>query len=222
MLDEAMLNKLETVGYHTPPPPHKSAPGHTGLMVLLHQQPIETDFDPQSIHLKVHNWDGTVHWTTFEIDTAFPSERSICPGKAIVSSRSGDEVSFFVFGGKLEGMLMAGKTLYSVQSSAPILSLTHQIHDVDTQLAVEAEALLAQVQAELGWPDQPYWHRLIEIDPFQLYIASINTILNRYELSAALRQAEHHYYEALKEEKVRLIQTQKWPDPVPTLHELLH
>jgi hypothetical protein len=221
MLNQAILDKLETAGYHTPPPSYKSAPGHNGLIVLLHQKPMGTSFDPQSLHLKVHNWDDTIHWTTFEIDTAFPSERSICPGKAVVASRSGDEVSFFVFGGKLEGMFMSDRTFYSVQSDAPILSLTQHTHDVDTQLAFDVEALLAQEQAELGWKDQFYWQHLMAIDPFQLYVTSINTVLNRYEASPALRQAEYHYYEMLKEERERLTQAQKWPDPVPTLSELL-
>ena len=70
-MDVTRLKKLENLGYYTLPPRHEHCLGYTGLLILMRHEPIarQVAFDPRIIHLRLLDWDGKAHLTTFKNTT---------------------------------------------------------------------------------------------------------------------------------------------------------
>ncbi|MCA9936028.1 MAG: hypothetical protein H6662_01810 [Ardenticatenaceae bacterium] len=222
-MDTSLLNKLENLGYYTLPQRHEHCIGHTGLLILMRRQPSagQVTFDPQTIHLRLLDWDGKAHWTTFKANTPFPMSRIICPGVISVQAQNGERATFFVFGGSLEARDESpGEKVYSLRSSAPVLNLSTTNTTAD-RLAAEVEALWAKLQSSWAMSDEAFWHQLTKVYPFRLFVATIQTILNQYEQTPELHtgQQQELYY-GLLHEKTWLQETGQWPEPVPTLEDL--
>lgn len=224
-MNTALLNKLETLGYHTLPPRHENCVGHTGLLILLRRQPPTqaVAFNPQTIHMRLLDWDGRAHWTTFKATSPFPMSRVVCPGLITIQDQTGQEARFFVFGGSLEARDEApGEKVYSLRSSAPVLELSSAKATVADQLALEMETLLARLRETWNMDEEIFWHHLTKVYPFHLFVASLQDILGRYEARAdmANRPLPQALWHALKHEKTWLQESSQWPDPLPTLADL--
>lgn len=224
-MNTSLLNKLETLGYYTLPPRHENCVGHTGLLILMRRRPPseQVAFDPQTIHLRLLDWDGKAHWTTFKATTPFPMSRVVCPGLITIRDQNGEEARFFIFGGSLEARDEApGEKVYSMRSSAPVLELTAEKTTAADQLAAEVEVLWARLQASWEMDDEAFWHHLTKIYPFHLFVASLQDILDRLEQMPDLHTSQQRQalYHGLKHEKSWLQETGQWPEPVPTLADL--
>lgn len=222
-MDTSLLNKLETLGYYTLPQRHAHCIGHTGLLVLMRQQAAagQVAFDPQTIHLRLLDWDGKAHWTTFKATSPFPMSRIVCPGLITVRDQSGEEARFFVFGGSLEARDESpGEKVYSLRSSAPVLKLTSEKTTTADQLTSEVEALWARLQASWGMGDEAFWHHLTKVYPFRLFVASLQDVLNQYEAMPDTSLQQQALRHGLRHEKAWLQETGQWPEPTPTLADL--
>ena len=224
-MNTSLLNKLETLGYYTLPPRHENCVGHTGLLILLWRQPPTqaVAFNPQTIHMRLLDWDGKAHWTTFKATSPFPMSRVVCPGLITIRDQAGQEARFFVFGGSLEARDEApGEKVYSLRSSAPVLELTSEKTTVTDQLALQMETLFARLRETWNMDDEVFWHHLTKVYPFHLFVASAQEMLTRYEGQPELHAhpLQQALYHALKHEKSWLQETGQWPDPVPTLADL--
>ncbi|MCA9944254.1 MAG: hypothetical protein KC449_12280 [Anaerolineales bacterium] len=224
-MNTSLLTKLETLGYYTLPPRHENCVGHTGLLILMRRQsPREqVAFEPQTIHLRLLDWDGKAHWTVFKATTPFPMSRVVCPGRIIIRNQNGEEARFFIFGGSLEARDEApGEKVYSLRSSAPVLEVTTGKTTAADLLASEVEAVLARLQASWGMGDEAFWHHLTKLYPFQLFVTLLQEILARYETESELQTDEQWQalVHALKHEKSWLIETGQWPEKTSTLADL--
>lgn len=225
MIDTSLLEKLEKLGYYALPLRHQHCVGHIGLLILMRREPAEkrVDFDPQTIHLRLLNWDGKAHWTTFKAKTPFPMSRVICPGSVTIQDLNGQRATFFVFGGSMEALdASPNEKVYSIRSPAPILALMAAESTTANQLAIEAEALFAELQISWEMDDETFWRQLTRIDSFRLFVAVSQAILNHYEQMPDLHTSQYRQalYHALQLEKSWLQQAGQWPDPVPSLDEL--
>lgn len=225
MIDTSLLNKLENLGYYALPPRHKHCVGHIGLLILLRHEPAEKQvvFDPQTIHLRLLNWDSKAHWTTFKATTPFPMSRVICPGPITIQDWIGQRATFFVFGGSMDELdVSPSEKVYSLRSSAPILELTAAETTLANQLATEVEVLWAELQMSWGMNDEAFWHQLTRFDPVRLFVASSQAILNHYEQMPDLHtnQQRQALYHALQYEKSWLQQAGQWPELAPSMAEL--
>jgi hypothetical protein len=225
MIEISLLEKLENLGYFALPLRHQRCVGHIGLLTLLRREPAErvVDFDPQAIHLRLLNWDSKAHWTTFKATTPFPMSRVICPGSLTIQDWNGQRATFFVFGGSMEALdVSPDEKVYSIRSPAPVLELTAAESTIADQLAIEVEALWAELQISWGMDDEAFWRQLTRIDSFRLFVAISQAILNHYEQMPDLYTSQNRQalYHALQLEKSWLQQAGQWPDPVPSLDEL--
>jgi hypothetical protein len=222
MIDKLILKKLENLGFYSLPPRHEHCVGHIGLLILLRHEPTEKQvtFDPQTIHLRLLNWDRKAHWTTFKATTPFPMSRVICPGPIIIQDWNGQRATFFIFGGSMEELdIPSNERVYSLKSSAPVLELSVSETTLANQLATEVEALWAQLQMSWGMDDEAFWHQLTRIAPVRLFVASAQAILNHFEQMPDLytNQQRQALYHALQLEKSWLQQTAQWPESAPSL-----
>lgn len=219
-MEQSLLHKLETWGHYALPRPHKGSPGHTGLLILLRLQPGGRHFDPQSIHIRLQNWDNTPHWTTLAADTEFQQSRRVHPGKLTIQERDGDRVEFFTFGGTLEAEALPGEMVYSLRSSAPILALTMDTETAVDQLAAETQALFAKIEAQHNWREQTLLAKALVYSPEQLYLAMLTTLWRQDEATAVLRQSHPALHHLLAAEKAWFNENDNWSDLQPTLVDL--
>ncbi len=224
-MDTSLLNTLENLGYYTLPPRHEHCIGYTGLLILMRHEPIskQVAFDPRVTRLRLLDWDGKAHWTTFKVTTPFPMSRVVCPGPITIQDRDGQRATFFTFGGSMEARdETPNEKVYSLRSSAPVLELTSTKTTPANQLASEVEALWAELQMSWGMEDEKFWRKLTKTRPFHLYVATLQAILDHYEQITDLhtspqQQALHH---ALLLEKSWLEGTDQWPESPPKLADL--
>jgi hypothetical protein len=130
-------------------------------------------------------------------------------------------VQFFTFGASLEAAHITGETVCSLRSRAPVLRITGPQYTVPDQLAFETEVMLAELKARWIPNEEGFTRRLAKVEPFELYTASLQSILVRYRQSQPLREMFHDLYGALVEEKGRLIKTAQWPATPRTMEDLL-
>lgn len=224
-MDATQLNKLENLGYYTLPPRHKQCIGYTGLLILMRHEPIaqQVAFDPRTIHMRLLDWDGKAHLTTFKNTTPFPLSRIVCPSTITVQDRGGQRATFFVFGGSLEAHdETTNEKVYTLRSTAPVLELTAGQITPANQFANEVEALWAEMQMSWGMDDEIFWRHLTKVHPFHLYAASLQAVLDHYEQVSSLhtsaqQQALHH---VLQTEKSWLQDAGQWPEVTPKLADL--
>jgi len=224
-MDAKQLYKLEDLGYYTLPPRHEHCIGHSGLLILMRREPItrKVTFDPRIIHMRLLNWDGKAHLTTVKNTTPFPMSRIVCPSTIIIQDRGGQRATFFVFGGSLEAHdETANEKVYELYSTAPVLELTASKTTPVNQFANEVEALWAELKISWGMDDEFFWRQLTKANPFQLYAASLQAILEHYDKVSSLHTSlqQQTLHRVLQSEKSWLQKAGEWPKPSLTLANL--
>jgi hypothetical protein len=225
MEEQPILHLMENWGYYLLPKSHPDSPGYTGLLVAIRKQPTEKHFDPQAVRLRLRDKYGEARWTTLRLYSPreLPIEASlhVCPGEVMLRDRTGKRENFFVFGGSLEAVHVPSETVYSFRSPAPMLRLSGDPGSVPDQLFSETEALIGELQARWGSDEEGFSHRLAQVDPLQLYVATLETILAHYEQDDTLQESFQEFYLALRSEKGWLIERGRWPITPSRLEELL-
>ncbi len=224
-MDAKQLHKLEDLGYYALPPRHEHCIGHTGLLILMRHEPIarQVIFDPHTIHMRLLDWDGKAHLTTVKNTTSFPMSRIVCPSTITIQDQNGQRATFFAFGGSLEAHdETANEKVYTLHSTAPVLELTAGKTTAVNQFANEVEALWAELQMSWGMDDEKFWRHLTKVQPFRLYVASLQAILDHYDKVSSLHASpqQQSLRHMLQSEKSWLQEAGQWPDPTPTLADL--
>lgn len=221
MDESSLLRQVASWGYYLLPRSHPHSPGHPGLLIAIRQTPTEMHFDPETVQLHLCGSDGGSEAVTLTLTSSLPGSSRVCPGMVSLHDRVDKRADFFVFGGSLEASFHPGETVYALRSPAPILAVTEDSRTISGQLACETQAKLAGIQSRWGAYDKAFEQRLAQVDPVELYQASLHSILQRYEKAPALRQSFPGFYTALSHEKQWLAQAQQWPAHPVGLDELL-
>jgi hypothetical protein len=219
--EQSLSNIMEDLGYYLLSPSHCDSPGYTGLLVAIRKQPTGTHYDPKTLRLPLRDAKRTVDWRTLSWLSPAADSSQVCPGRAILSDRFDERIEFFTFGGLLEVTCEPGEMMYLLRSAAPILQLTAPEETIPDQMAAETESLIAEAHARWGRNDEGFSRRLAEVDPFRFYLASLHSILLRYEHVDALELTYHVFCEALNREKNWLVAEGLWPANPPMLEDLL-
>ena len=226
MEEQSILHLMENWGYYLLPKSHPDSPGYTGLLVAIRKQPTEKHFDPRSMRLRLRDKYDEAKWTTLRLHSPaeLPIKASIrvCPGEVMLRDRTDKRVDFFIFGGSLEAVAVPGETVYSLRSPAPILRLTDDLESVPDQLASETQAFMGELEVRWGSDEEGFAHRLVRVDPLQFYLATLQSLLARYEQDQhILQDTFHEFYLALRNEKQWLMEREQWPPTLLRLEELL-
>ena len=78
-------------------------------------------------------------------------------------------------------------------------------------MASETEALIGELEVRWGSDEEGFTRRLTQVDPLQFYVATLGSILARYEQDHTLQETFHEFYLALRNEKGRLLERGQWP-----------
>ena len=221
---EDILQRMEDWGYLPLHKPHPHSPGYRQLLVALRRKPTEKHFDPEEIRLWLRDEYGSAQQTALALDPLLkpsPELKRVCPGPITLHDRKEKRVDFFTFGGTLNVIFGSGEVVCSFRSPAPIIRVAAPPEDGPSRMAVEAEALIGEIHARWGVEDEEYLRRLAEVDPFQLYLAAVNSMLARFEAHPTLQEGDPELHLLLHAEKDWLTETGQWPEDPPTLESLL-
>jgi hypothetical protein len=222
MDEQSLLELMRNWGYYSPSRSHRDSPGYTGLLIAIRQQPTGKHFDPHKLQLRLRDAKGVVKWRTLDWLTPLKASAHACPGRLILRDRFDKSVEFFTFGGSLEVTSGPGEMVYSLHSPAPIFELTDRSETVPDQLAAETESLMGEIEAaRWALDEEGFNQRLAEVDPFQFYLASLQSILLHYEHSQGLEQAFPKFLDALHREREWLAGEGLWPVNPPVLEDFL-
>ena len=114
---------IGTLGYRLLPPAHRGSPGGGGLLVAILKEPTRKHFDPTTLYLRLQDRRGVAKWRSLSLQAPEPDSDRVCPGRLILSDRSGKCVEFFAFGGSLEAIPVQDACVYELRSPAPVLEL---------------------------------------------------------------------------------------------------
>jgi hypothetical protein len=162
------------LGYTFYPPRHHHDPGHPRLDITLRASPTELHFDPEKVELhivspteRIENLSVTHPWTGIR-------DFQVYPGRIVLRDRVDKTAKAFTFGGRLEIHPEDKQTVCTIQSNAPILSLTID-RSLAVMLAEEVEIMLAERRAAWANDISSFEDRLKSIDPSTFYLATLNT-----------------------------------------------
>ncbi len=219
MDEQVVLKKMGDWGYYVLPQEQLHRMGCRGLLVALRDKPSRVHFDPETLHLHLKEEDQAVG-VTLTFESPVHESQVVCPGQVTLNDRFNKHIDFFTFGGSLQAYADPTEVVYTLESPAPVLELTGEIENLPDQFAAEVEMMLGVFQARWGTDDRGFAQRLAELDPFQFYSASLESILKRYDRAHELRDTYHPLYEALHHEKEWLIKAGQWPHHEITLGQL--
>ena len=226
-----VLELMKEWGYLLRDRPHPASPGYAELLVALRPEPTGVHFDPKTLQLVLHDEELQIaRRTTLSLD---PLTREmlrpgrVCPGLVVIGDHLGKRVEFFTFGGTLdvvEGEEERGEVVVCVvRSPVPLLRMTELPEEeaVAGRLGAEIEALMGELRARWGTDDEEYCRRLTQSDPFDFYVSSLHSLLERYDDHPVLQQEDPALYNLLLDEKQWLERKGRWPKGPVTLEGLL-
>lgn len=222
-MDEHSLAELiKNKGYLLLSKAHPKSPGYTGLVIGLREHPSEKRFDPVALHLHlVDDESGVCHRTTLRHSNSCKVVRHVCPGQVTLVDQADSAIDFFTFGGSLECTSLHTDFVYELKSPAPILDLRGSIESFPDQLAAETEALIAEVKVKWQSDEEGFLLRLGQVDPFKLYVSSIESILAHYHHTKSLMDVFREFSDFLHWERRWLQTNGLWPRDVTTIESLI-
>ena len=187
-------------GYWYCPPQSEGAPAGNRLEVILFAKPTGQHFDPHFVNLLVNSGD-LVETVRFHHPWGFGDEYQVCPGRVEMVDWAGKEEEAFTFGGHFSLEEHDDWTRGVLESPAPILAIS-DVDPIKRLWIEEVEILLAERRAAFVGDPIQFERRLANAKPFDLYVACLNAISQKFK-------AMHHLQEPQILELLQLIQTEK-------------
>jgi hypothetical protein len=170
----------QKLGYRFSPPESNHAPGGSRLEVLFNDSPTEHHFDPEKLHLNVKSKTGVSESLTIRHPWVYGHTYQALAGSIELTDRFGRKVEAFTFGGSLKIESQDTLTVCILESPAPILKMS--LEDPILMMFIEEiEILFAKQRAALLSKPYIYEKKLVKADPFNLYQASLNTLIDEFE-----------------------------------------
>lgn len=223
IVPEALFNFMQDWGYYLLPKTHPDSPGFQGLIVAIREKADPRHFNPVMARLQL-GLSGAPgqKWETLRLRPLFHERRALYPGFIILVDEAEREQQFFTFGGSIEVAQREGETIYLIRSPAPVLLMGRPViedEQASEQFAEEFEMALARAHAWWRTNDQGFADRLMQTDPWQLYLACLNEILLKTASHEHLHTRE--FIRQARSERDWLSDAGRWPAYPPSVEYLL-
>ena len=149
------------------------------LDVFISSTPTEKHFDVYRLRIIAKDPHGKIENYSIVHPWHYSKEAAVCAGLVILEDRTGAREEAFTFGGTLTIKVQDLQTDCSLSSPAPILEISHASSS-DKLFIEEVELLLAEYRVKFTAP-LAFEEKLFEIDPFDLYIACLYRIIDKFE-----------------------------------------
>ncbi len=172
----------------------QDALGHRALNVNVYRTPTGRHFDPDRLAFPTVNAGGALTNVTITHPWRGRDRLRVVVGDIIIRDRRQKRVEAFTFGGEATFRLLPDRTYCSFTSPVPFLQRAPGVsmHDPDSVLVEEIEALLARRHAAWRGDDAGFAQRLAAMDPTVLYVASLKA-LEAYFAAMPAGQRGRHY-----------------------------
>lgn len=217
------LPYIEALGYAFSPPCSPDYPMYHQLDVFVHAQPTERHFDPEVVLFKVTSRIWGTEWLKVRHPWQREEEQHVLPSCVVMRDRVDKVVEAFTFGGKLQIVSDEDRTRCTLNSPAPILPLNDG-SSVATIFAEEVEILLAERRAvwDVAHPKAPFEERLAKVDPFALYLTSLDILTEKFSHHLCLQsESMLHFAHFIRLEILALHEEHRWPLYVTPIEKLL-
>lgn len=193
-MDTKLFELMADWGYYLLPKAHAGSPGYPGVYVSIRQEPTQQHFDPEIIETRLCNGRGDTERRRLGLTPHGRLPEHVCPGRLTLIDRFAKRTDFYTFGARMRVEVSADETIYVFTSSAPILLLAEDEDNFPEQLEAEAEAALAEIHVAWHANDAGFYQRLGQIEPAQLYAATLRSIQHRYTAYPALHERFPRFY----------------------------
>ena len=149
------------------------------LDVFISSTPTKKHFDVYRLRLIAKNPHAKLENYSIVHPWHYSKEAEVCAGVVIMEDRNGAREEAFTFGGSLSIEVKELQTNCFLTSPAPILEISHAA-PMDKLFIDEVELLLAEYRVNFTAPFA-FEEKLFEIDPFDLYIACLFRIVDKFE-----------------------------------------
>ncbi len=198
--------------------------GYRRMDIIIDETPTDGHFDPERVEYKVVASSKDVERLKIRHPWSLGKNYAVCAGRVLASDRTGKRVEVFSFGGQLQILSMAERTICALESAAPIFPL-YTPHDLSVWFTDEVECILARQRADWD-PAHPhvFEEHLAALDPFTLYASCLQTIQDKphHLYTDVASELDHDGERFIHQEIGRLQALGQWPLRVPDPNELFH
>ena len=173
-------NTLPKIGYLYHYPRFDHPTDNFRLDIHVSSEPTNKHFDVLRAQFPVKAEEGYIRHLKVTHPWKFEKYAQVSAGVVSMEDRMGRKEDAFTFGGKLTIENQEKQEVCVLVSSAPILEMSGVV-PLHIQFVEEVEILLAKIQARYS-DHQAYEERLIKTEPFALYLACLQSILEKYEV----------------------------------------
>ena len=174
------VHNLPKIGYlyHYPRLDHPT--DNFRLDIHISSEPTNKHFDVLRTQFPVKSEAGNIKHLKVTHPWNFEKIAQVSVGVVSMEDRKGRKEDAFTFGGKLTIENQEKQVVCVLVSSAPILEMSGAT-PLHIQFVEEVEIILAKIQAKYT-DHQLYEERLINAEPFALYLACLESIMEKYEV----------------------------------------
>jgi hypothetical protein len=189
------------------------------LDIYLFSGPTEMHFDVKSAHFFTKTQAGSIERISISHPWAFEKTVWVCAGLVEMDDYKGKKEEAFTFGGRLRIDSQETCTTCTLVSSAPILEVSGAtpMHKLFVE---EVEVLLAGQQAGYAHAGD-YEKRLAEVDHQQLYLASLEALIQKFEAFPNKDEVYARFLVYLHHQKHRMEAAGLLKDPIQPISQIL-
>jgi hypothetical protein len=211
-------NTLPKIGYlyHYPRLDHPT--DNFRLDLHISSEPTNKHFDVLRAQFPVKSEEGYIRHMKVTHPWNFGKFAQVSAGVLSMEDRKGSKEDAFTFGGKLTIENQEKQVFCVLISSAPILEMSGAT-PLHILFVEEVEIILAKIQAK--YPDhQVYEERLIQAEPFALYLSCLESMLEKYEVLTHKTEMQYQFLIYLHSQMHRLESAGKIKEPILQLDDL--
>ncbi len=216
------MSDHQRYGYYLHPSNYHPSLGYAGLDVYLAASQPDRFFDTEAALFSINTGDKTIQMEILHPVATTPARYQVAFGRFLLLAYNGDVEIGMSFGGLLEIETRDTYTLCHLSSSAPIFDIEESGGLVAT-LESEIEAELARLRPQWTGSDAAFDSRLASIDALTLFVASLSLLDDYLDNHVQAAPADDVLAErtAVRQAIRALQRAGQWPQPVPSLRELL-
>ncbi len=189
--------------------------------VFINECPTEHHFDPEELYLHVKSKSNAIESLTIRHPWVHGSNYQVLAGSIELTDRYGKQEEAFTFGGNLKIESQDTVTICNLKSPAPILEIS-SADPILMMFIEEIEILFAKRRAALLSKPHTYEKHLINADPFKVYLACLNALIEKFEhLHHKKNPRTIEFLNFLHGEAKHVRDGGKTPILVPDLEEIL-
>jgi len=212
------VSTLPKIGYlyHYPRLDHPT--DNFRLDIFISSIPTEQHFDVLRAHFFIKTQEGAMERITVTHPWIYEKSARVCAGVVVMDDRKGKKEEAFTFGGQLKIESQDLQTACILVSPAPLLEISGAT-PLNGLFIDELEILLAECRA--AYPNhQEYETQLVKTDPFELYLACLIELIQKFEQFPYKDETYLQLLWFLHSQKYRLDSAGLSRDPAPKLEDI--